>query len=137
MSQCFLQSQMETIEKWQRLLQLQHYFPLLLFYTSTPPPPPPPFLLSNFHFCWMNFLSFICSHRLRFSARCFERSAIALGCLQQFSPSFRACPIFHRLTTVACPMFEWLLRREMRRARGQFAWYHSTIVPEYHSTSVP
>ena len=46
-------------------------------------------------------------------------STIALAALSSFRS---ACPMFHRLTSVACPIFEWLLPREMRRARGQFAF---------------
>ena len=51
-------------------------------------------------------------------------STIALAALSSFRS---ACPMFHRLTSVACPIFEWLLPREMRRARGQFAFPHLYI----------
>ena len=71
---------------------------------------------------------------------CFERpnhcSAIALPAFSSFHRVFARRPIFHRLTSVACPMFEWLLRREMRQARGQFASYHSITLPHYHCSTV-
>ena len=73
-------------------------------------------------------------------AICFKRpnhcSAIALPAFSSFHRVFARRPIFHRLTSVACPMFEWLLRREMRQARGQFASYHSITLPHYHCSTV-
>ena len=83
-----------------------------------------------------------CIYVLRFDtyAICFKRpnhcSAIALPAFSSFHRVFARRPIFHRLTSVACPMFEWLLRREMRQARGQFASYHSITLPHYHCSTV-